>query len=60
MVSDVKKASKMLDGLEADAQLLWLVLNSSMAQACSQIMKASIAMHELSFALAMLVLRLDG
>ena len=56
MVSDVKKASKMLDGLEADAQLLWLVLNSSVAQACIQIMKASIAMHELSFALAVLVL----
>ena len=33
MVSDVRKATKLLDGLPSDAQLLWLVLNSSATEA---------------------------
>ena len=33
MISDAKKVNRILDRLESDAQLLWLVLNST-DQAC--------------------------
>ena len=33
MISDTKKVNRILDRLESDAQLLWLILNST-GQAC--------------------------